>query len=103
MGEQVEVTMAYKPDLVDECNQMLKRLCELAPELPPQARALIENFEPQARQSFGGQWRYVRHNVSADTKAARLASALREQRPLDECFVKAGVGRSTGYKLMGRK
>ena len=41
--------------------------------------------------------------LNRTTRTTLLAQGLRQQRPLSEVFAKAGVSRTTGYRLLGSK
>ena len=60
-------------------------------------------LEIGSRQAWGGGKPYVAKQLNRTTRTTLLAQGLRQQRPLSEVFAQAGVSRTTGYRLLGRK
>jgi len=60
-------------------------------------------LEIGSRQAWGGNKPYVAKQLNRITRSTLVAHGLRQQRPLAEIFAQAGVGRSTGYRLLRGK
>ncbi len=84
-------------DIVDD---FLTRLAQHVPNAPIELRATIER---DLRSTWGGSKPYVAKQLNRTTRTTLLANGLRQQRPLSEVFAKAGVSRTTGYRLLGSK
>ena len=84
------------PDIVDD---VLQRLRALAPDIPPQ---VTQQLEVQSREVWGGSRCYVALRPTVH-RTAKMAEALRAQRPLREVFAEAGIGKAYGYRLLQRK
>ena len=84
---------------MDIVSDFLVRLQQLAPELPTQTR---ERLEADIRRDWGGSEPYVAKRP-ARVHAIKLGEALRNHKPLAQCFADQGISRRHGYRLIGGK
>ena len=84
-------------DIVDD---FLTRLVQHLPDAPFEVRHQIES---SLRQAWGGTEPYVGKRISRATRVSMVAHGLRQQKPLSDVFMQAGVGRAHGYELLKRK
>ena len=87
----------FMADIVDD---FLARMQQHIPQAPIELRATLER---DLRTAWGGSKPYVAKQLNRTTRTTLLAQGLRQQRPLSEVFAKAGVSRTTGYRLLGSK
>ena len=89
--------VTYMADIVDD---FLTRLQQHIPNTPPEVRVQLETG---LRQAWGGTEPYVGKRISRVTRTFLVDHGLRQSRPLAEVFAQAGVGRRTGYRILGSK
>lgn len=88
-------------DIVDD---FLTRLAQHAPDLPIDTRLSLER---DIRRHHGGtRAGDIAKGVDGLSKATRtfiVGLGLRHQQPMREIFARAGVSRSTGYRILRGK
>lgn len=84
-------------DIIDD---FIQRLKAAAPDVPPQVHHQLEG---ELRKQWGGTEPYVGKRMNRVTRTSLLAAGLRQKRPLSEVFASAGVGKRTGYRILGEK